>query len=148
MGCCGVTKRSGTIITMNGENKQKIIVNPSQFVLESHNKFSQVYKIDKRIGAGIITPHKFIGAYGDVFVCYHRQTGQERAVKVLFKSAFDEAETKRFHGEIDILKRMDHQNIVKLYEVFEDSKRYYLITEYSVYYIIVDFVKGENYLIN
>ena len=29
-----------------------------------------------------------------------------------------------------ILRRLDHPNILKLYEVFEDDRKYYLITEY------------------
>lgn len=31
--------------------------------------------------------------------------------------------------EIDIMKKLDHNNIVKLYEVYEDSKYIYLILE-------------------
>lgn len=32
--------------------------------------------------------------------------------------------------EIEILKALDHPNILKLYESFYDEKKYYLITEY------------------
>jgi len=32
-------------------------------------------------------------------------------------------------NEINILKEIDHPNIVKMYEFFEDEKRYYLVTE-------------------
>jgi len=32
-------------------------------------------------------------------------------------------------NEIDILKDLDHPNIVKMYEFFQDEKRYYIITE-------------------
>lgn len=32
--------------------------------------------------------------------------------------------------EINILKDLDHPNIVKLYEFYQDEKYYYLITEY------------------
>jgi calcium-dependent protein kinase len=32
-------------------------------------------------------------------------------------------------NEINILKEIDHPNIVKMYEFFEDDKRYYLVTE-------------------
>lgn len=32
-------------------------------------------------------------------------------------------------NEIDILKQMDHPNILKLYEFFQDQKRYFLVTE-------------------
>lgn len=34
-----------------------------------------------------------------------------------------------FHAEIQILRKLDHPNILKLYEVFTDDKRYYLVTE-------------------
>ena len=33
-------------------------------------------------------------------------------------------------GEIEILKSLDHPNILKLYECYEDEKNYYLISEY------------------
>ena len=45
------------------------------------------------------------------------------------KSAIDEADKENFFAEIGILKIMDHPNIVRLYEVFEDESRYYLVTE-------------------
>lgn len=32
--------------------------------------------------------------------------------------------------EIDILKNLDHPNILRLYEVFEDNKCIYLVTEF------------------
>ena len=38
-------------------------------------------------------------------------------------------EMKSFQEEINVLKKLDHPNILKLYEIYEDSKRFYLITE-------------------
>ena len=38
-------------------------------------------------------------------------------------------EEMSFKYEINILKKLDHPNIIKLYEIFEDSNRYYLVTE-------------------
>lgn len=35
----------------------------------------------------------------------------------------------RLQYEIEILKNLDHPNILRLYEVFEDKKQYYLVTE-------------------
>jgi len=32
-------------------------------------------------------------------------------------------------NEIEILKTLDHPNILKLYEFYQDEKRYYLVTE-------------------
>lgn len=34
-----------------------------------------------------------------------------------------------FRHEISILKKLDHPNIIKLYEVYQDEKRYYIVTE-------------------
>lgn len=41
----------------------------------------------------------------------------------------DDKEKIRLKYEIDILKNLDHPNIVKLYEVFEDKHYIYLVTE-------------------
>jgi len=41
----------------------------------------------------------------------------------------DEEEKRMLFNEINILKEIDHPNIVKMYEFFEDEKRYYLVTE-------------------
>ena len=41
----------------------------------------------------------------------------------------DDKEKIRLKYEIDILKNLDHPNIVRLYEVFEDSHYIYLVTE-------------------
>jgi calcium-dependent protein kinase len=32
-------------------------------------------------------------------------------------------------NEINILKQLDHPNILKLFESYEDDKRFYLVTE-------------------
>ena len=39
-------------------------------------------------------------------------------------------EEKCFEREIRILKKLDHPNILKLYEVFKDNTAFYLVTEY------------------
>ena len=52
-----------------------------------------------------------------------------RAVKLIRKDSMTKEEEESFKHEISILKRLDHPNILKLYEVFEDTKRYYLVTE-------------------
>jgi len=33
-------------------------------------------------------------------------------------------------NEINILKDMDHTNIVKVYEYFEDAKRFYIVLDH------------------
>jgi calcium-dependent protein kinase len=84
--------------------------------------------LDLVIPNHLLTNH-ILGAFGEVRMCVHRETGAQRAVKVLKKSAMDAEEQKMMMNEIDILSRLDHPNIVKMYEFFEDEKRYYIVTE-------------------
>jgi calcium-dependent protein kinase len=41
----------------------------------------------------------------------------------------DEDEKKMLFNEINNLKDLDHPNILKMYEFFEDEKRYYIVTD-------------------
>ena len=59
-----------------------------------------------------------VGAFGEVRKCINRKTGAIRAVKVMRKDALGGKEKLRFFYEIDILKMLDHRNILKLYEIF------------------------------
>jgi calcium-dependent protein kinase len=62
-------------------------------------------------------------------MCVSRDSAAQRAVKVLRKSHMDEDEQKMLFNEINILKELDHPNIVKMYEFFEDEKRFYIVQE-------------------
>ena len=53
-----------------------------------------------------------------------------RAVKIINKKYIAEEDKLKLIKEIDILKQLDHPNIIKLYEFFQDEKRYFLVTEY------------------
>ena len=39
-------------------------------------------------------------------------------------------ELKAFQDEMTILRQLDHPNILKLYEVFEEPRKFLLVTEY------------------
>ena len=41
-----------------------------------------------------------------------------------------EEEKISFQSEMNLLRKLDHPNILKLFEVFEDQKKYFLVTEY------------------
>jgi calcium-dependent protein kinase len=49
---------------------------------------------------------KNIGAFGEVRMCVHRESGAQRAVKVLRKSHMDEDEKRMLFNEINILKEI------------------------------------------
>ena len=70
------------------------------------------------------------GAFGEVRKCVSRTSKNIRAVKIIKKESMSKEEEESFKQEMATLKRLDHPNILKLYEVFEDSKKYFLVTEY------------------
>lgn len=69
------------------------------------------------------------GAFGEVRKCVHWASWQVRAVKIIDKSKLDSAEKKRLFDEIDILRQMDHPNILRIFEVFQDDRRFFIVTE-------------------
>jgi len=67
------------------------------------------------------------GTYGEVSAATHILTGQRRAIKVIKRSKIRNWE--RFQTEVRILQTLDHPNVIKLYEYFEDEVNVYLVTE-------------------
>lgn len=69
------------------------------------------------------------GGYGKVFEVRHKKTKAVRACKYIAKSKMKEKDLQRIRREINILKKVDHPNIVKIYEVYETNRSLYIIME-------------------
>ena len=67
------------------------------------------------------------GSYGFVQLGKLKGTKVQRAIKIINKSKVSNAE--RFKLEIEIMMRLDHPSILKLYDYFEDKKYVYLVLE-------------------
>lgn len=91
------------------------------FVQKTQGTLRDVYKIGSVLGEG---------AFGEVRLCTHRETKEKRAVKVLKKENMDKQEQMTLMNEINTLRGLDHPNIVKIFEYFEDEKRFYIVTEH------------------
>ena len=88
-------------------------------------------------------PHSHIGGYGEVRLCRSIDTGDQRAVKLINKARMTAKQTKMFQNEIEALRKLDHPNIIKLFEIFEDATNFYLVQEYeSSIYMKYRLVKG------
>ncbi len=93
-----------------------------------------------------------LGAYGKVYQVQHRTTGMIRAMKSIKKKTVLREEQEKLFSEVSILKGLDHPNIVKLYELYQDENCYYLVTEWiffslSIWANIIGFALEENYSI-
>ena len=72
------------------------------------------------------------GSFGVVHRAIQRSTQQDRAVKSMEKRRFETRSHYRqhLHREIEILRECSHENIVKLYDWFEDETYIHFVLEY------------------
>lgn len=69
------------------------------------------------------------GSFGKVYKVKHKPTGDYRAVKVLSKQDVSPANRLKLFSEVEILRSLDHPNILKVFEVYEDEKEISIVTE-------------------
>ena len=70
------------------------------------------------------------GAYGEVRTVRDKITQDLRAMKVIPKDSCAGMNSAAITNEIQVLKTLDHPNILRIYEFYQDDTNYYLITEY------------------
>lgn len=70
------------------------------------------------------------GSFGEVKKIQLKTTGEFRAMKIIMKQEVSKEYIQSLLNEIDILKQLDHPNIVRIYEFYQDKVNFYLVTEY------------------
>lgn len=136
MGCSAGKQASNSAPKGDGKSSEDAIKRPSntatkevkaggighaQFIIDNKGKVTDSYDQDKKkLGEG---------SYGSVSKAKNKSTGAIRAIKTISKAQMKNLE--RFKQEISIMKLMDHPNIIKLYETFEDHRNIYLVMELS-----------------
>ena len=63
------------------------------------------------------------GSYGAVKKVRHKELKEIRAMKVILKKS------ENSKNEIDIMRKISHPNIVNIFDIYEDSKKYYIVME-------------------
>lgn len=59
----------------------------------------------------------------------HKTTNRQYAIKIILRYKLCQRLEEDAQEEISILKELNHEHIIHLYEVFKDPKHYYLVTE-------------------
>ena len=103
------------------KEEMKLNVKTQTLIEEQKGDPSKKYKIVKRLGDG---------SYGTVFSVVNIQTGATVAMKKIEKVKENEIDDLEIKNEIDILKKLDHPNIVKIYEFYNTLTDFYIVTEY------------------
>eukprot|EP01066_Platyproteum_vivax_P016271 Platyproteum_vivax@DN7068_c0_g1_i2.p1 len=69
------------------------------------------------------------GISGAVRVAQHKETGLSYAIKTLITANISPKKAALLHNEVAIYLKLDHPNIVKLFEVYEDESAVHLVME-------------------
>ncbi|VDK49109.1 unnamed protein product [Anisakis simplex] len=95
------------------------------------------YEVESTIGRG---------NYALVKLARHRITKTEVAIKIVDKTRLDRENLAKMYREIDVLKMLNHPNIIKLYQVMETKNMLYLVTEYAPNGEIFDLIAKQRRL--
>ena len=83
------------------------------------------------VGDYTLTTNLGKGAFGEVYLTSKQGTQEKFATKKIDKKFARNPKAKKYiDNEINILRKISHENIVKYYDVIETSQYYYLVTEY------------------
>ena len=96
----------------------KVKYSKDNFIALGSRGLRDIYDCTKKLGKG---------GYGKVFQVKNKSTNKLYACKKLSK--LNIKNLQKLQNEIEVLMKMDHPNIVKLYEVFESQNSLYLIME-------------------
>lgn len=97
---------------------EQLVVQPGTFVTTNNSSFFEVYQIGGLLGTG---------SFGEVRKTVHRTSGATHAVKIYRKDLLKSG--SKLFQELEFLRILDHPHIIRVYETFEDSRRYYIIME-------------------
>ncbi len=140
-------------------NKNNILDSKSVIEGINNNEISSI--TDFKITQGILIkeagkdPFRFYeklnilgeGSFGTVFNVVHKNTGFFRAMKIIDKkfASLDEDSEANLINEINILKTLDHPNIIKVFEYYNTKKKLYIINELCSGGELFDKIQKEKY---
>lgn len=102
------------------KRSSSFLVHHEIFATEKTGKVTDSYTIGKVLGEG---------GFGRVVIVEHKLSGQQRAMKQIKISKAQTAKGQKMITEALILRKLDHPNIVKIFDLYKDNRFVYLITE-------------------
>ena len=96
----------------------QISYSKKNFIIQGAGAFGAIYSKIQELGRG---------SYGKVFRVQNKKTKNIYACKELAKKKINDIE--KFKNEIKIMSKTDHPSIIKLYEIYEDSRYIDLVME-------------------
>ncbi len=118
-------KKGETIINDLSKNETKttyvVALDSNVFVTKGGRKPDEVYIKEKTLGSG---------SFGTVYLVKHKQLHRYFAMKAIKKTSKSKVDEEGLMNEINILRKMDHPNILKITDFYSQKNEYDIITEY------------------
>lgn len=87
-----------------------------------------------------------VGTYAKVITAYSAKEKGVVAIKIISKlTASNTFKRKFLHREIEVVRGLNHQNIIKYYRSIETTHRIYIVMEYARNGSLLDMIRQENY---
>lgn len=87
------------------------------------------------------------GKYGLVKRALHKKSSREVAVKIVKKKELSLKDIELLKREIEVLKVCQHPNIIRFYDVFENSDYIYIVMEYLKGGDFFNYLESRNFKI-
>ena len=90
--------------------------------------------MDREIGTMdkyIVLEHIGEGSFGKVYKARRKNTGFTVAMKFITKHGKSEKDIKNLRQEIKILRNLNHENIILMFDAFETDREFCVVTEYA-----------------
>lgn len=71
------------------------------------------------------------GSFGKVFKGRRRHSGQTVALKFITKHNKSERDMRNLRSEIEIMRKLDHENIIRMLDAFETPNEFCVVMEYA-----------------
>ena len=105
---------------------------------------SKIFK--KKLDDYLITRELGKGSYAVVKLAVDKMTKNKYAIKIYTKQCLIDPQLRStVKNEINILKQIDNENIMKLYEVIDTQSHLYLVLEYINGINLLEIIKNEKY---
>ena len=116
------------------EAEMTLQVKQENLIIQEKGNPSKKYKPTKMIGSG---------SFGSVYEAKNTIFQNIVAMKVIKKDPNNELDEQEIRNEIDILKKLSHPNIVKIYEFYISKSHYYIVTEFCKEGELFSYIKNK-----
>lgn len=79
----------------------------------------------------IVLEHIGEGSFGKVYKARRKNTGFTVAMKFITKHGKSEKDIRNLRQEIKILRTLNHENIILMFDAFETDREFCVVTEYA-----------------